>query len=1478
MRERLSTIAGSSADPSTHAGSVFSGGPSTHAGSVFSGEGSTPRSPVHADGDHAVTESSPRAEEEASSTSHSDERNEAAGLRRVSFVERSRKLSLSRGAATQRSSQQANAVADCCYSPVSRCSQQLRMSGVEVVDLGELVEIVQISHAQQRRQAGEEAYGGGAAPPLLRTMRSSFATRSTLHSSEGPERGPCAERIECLASAVAVVFNATWRRLFPRFEPHVEVHFVRYKSQTMPGATLHMAVFASIIAVIIQMAMQHRLMHGDDYDGSLLRECATYELYMELALPGAVWLLWLLFTGCRPVRVLLCAPALLLQACCRGSRRADRPTGATRARPPTPQEWLGPADGIEGIEGGIEGIGGGCRETPPPSLGDVRTHGGTAFGPGGLGGRRCTDSGVATRLQPPLTNGDGGRDGDGNSDDDDDDDDDDLLDDRLPRAKQREQRSLSDPLVRPSLAEDSGLDVDGSEAARMTGETGAGGEGAEGGLYGEGGDEEGEEGWEEVEEALGEPGLLYRLTLGNADVLFFVVGLLYTTALSFSHSRMLVLARGHGGTSDEARAAQAEVQAMYVYETLQDRQVAGWATYLTRNGSAFVDVYSAMAAGGGGRGGGGGGKGGGGGGSFGLEESEEGEDGEGGPWPRVFHGLMIASEETQRLELMILTMAFLAIYARLRADYFLLLAHWAAGWYAFCRVWWGDLDAGGATLDRRGGRTVAPGADERYSDGLEGKAADTIVYFLVLIVFFLGARRGEVQLRHDFATVYELTVQRQEAQRREDETRHKHTMLERATVEERNALEAQLAKDKISERLRRTFIEPSELKMLELLGCGSFGEVHRAEWRGTPVAVKKLGRRYITEEYLRAFIAECELMLTLRHPHIVQLIGGSWRTDHSDTNVCIVLELCGHGTLLQLLGGPLGPTLTWSAHKLGVAVGISRAMAYLHSQSPPIIHRDLKPDNILIDEGFNAKVADFGVSREAVEMTMTQSAGTPLYTAPEMMRRERYDETVDVWSFACVLECLWFHVHAFARQLSDTNAHALLRGIAEGRVLPSTGEGSFLSPIIVDCCKAVPEERPSFVQLVERLSASELAAAAMLTPPGPAMRPGQRAKRGLLSRQASGGSAHGRDSHACEALSERERDRDSAWLPGCCKATGGRISTVSEGGKAWGGPLAASSSSSALSTADRFAAAFSLQRADRFTERWTEHCRSDRRTDRNTSDSVAYFPPYNAPLPPPLGAPGGPGGGGAPASPHYDLNGRAHAGPSPRSQADRLSGKSLKSHSKSRSSSLAGSNRVSDCSCASCASNAERDIELGDRGGGSSALRGTAGSSPEQARSRGSAASRPSSAGGGAHATMARSLREWLTRRLVSQGASGFSLGTAHSRSTPRERYRDSRYTNRTDKSRATSGGSCLLGESHRGSNGPCLNSMHRRSVDSVGGRRTSSDTVAAPPSGQHTPGAASGHHTAGPGSPVLRPASHWSTRLRPGEAPPAMRCREPAI
>ena len=164
--------------------------------------------------------------------------------------------------------------------------------------------------------------------------------------------------------------------------------------------------------------------------------------------------------------------------------------------------------------------------------------------------------------------------------------------------------------------------------------------------------------------------------------------------------------------------------------------------------------------------------------------------------------------------------------------------------------------------------------------------------------------------------------------------------------------------------MKRCLLSSSEIQLSKKLGAGAFGEVWRADQNGTPDAVKKLHRNKLDEHNLTAFRNECELQLSLRHPNLVQLIGGSWSLE--DVNVCIVFELCERGTLEGLLfKEPTKYTLSWAKHKLPMALGIARAMAHLQKQTPPVIHRDLKPENFLFKDssrGSPIKATDFGLS------------------------------------------------------------------------------------------------------------------------------------------------------------------------------------------------------------------------------------------------------------------------------------------------------------------------------------------------------------------------------------------------------------------------------------------------------------------------------------------------------------------------------------
>lgn len=77
-------------------------------------------------------------------------------------------------------------------------------------------------------------------------------------------------------------------------------------------------------------------------------------------------------------------------------------------------------------------------------------------------------------------------------------------------------------------------------------------------------------------------------------------------------------------------------------------------------------------------------------------------------------------------------------------------------------------------------------------------------------------------------------------------------------------------------------------------------------------------------------------------------------------------------------------------------------MSYLHSFRPPIVHRDLKSHNLLVDHNWNIKVGDFGLSRPQSLDLMT-AAGTPQWTAPEVIRHDHYTTKADVYSFAIII-------------------------------------------------------------------------------------------------------------------------------------------------------------------------------------------------------------------------------------------------------------------------------------------------------------------------------------------------------------------------------------------------------------------------------------------------------------------------------------------
>ncbi|XP_038894226.1 LEAF RUST 10 DISEASE-RESISTANCE LOCUS RECEPTOR-LIKE PROTEIN KINASE-like 1.3 isoform X2 [Benincasa hispida] len=185
------------------------------------------------------------------------------------------------------------------------------------------------------------------------------------------------------------------------------------------------------------------------------------------------------------------------------------------------------------------------------------------------------------------------------------------------------------------------------------------------------------------------------------------------------------------------------------------------------------------------------------------------------------------------------------------------------------------------------------------------------------------------------------------------------------------------------------------------LGDGGYGTVYFGTLKdGRIVAVKRLYEN--NYKRVEQFTNEVEILSKLQHPNLVKLYGSTSR--HSQ-ELLLVYEYISNGTVADHLHGKRANSslLSWSV-RLKIATETANALAYLHCND--IIHRDVKTNNILLDNNFKVKVADFGLSRLfPLDVTHVSTApqGTPGYVDPEYYQCYQLTDKSDVYSFGVVL-------------------------------------------------------------------------------------------------------------------------------------------------------------------------------------------------------------------------------------------------------------------------------------------------------------------------------------------------------------------------------------------------------------------------------------------------------------------------------------------
>mmetsp|Transcript_1580 Transcript_1580/g.3958 ORF Transcript_1580/g.3958 Transcript_1580/m.3958 type:complete len:427 (+) Transcript_1580:172-1452(+) len=256
-------------------------------------------------------------------------------------------------------------------------------------------------------------------------------------------------------------------------------------------------------------------------------------------------------------------------------------------------------------------------------------------------------------------------------------------------------------------------------------------------------------------------------------------------------------------------------------------------------------------------------------------------------------------------------------------------------------------------------------------------------------------------------------------------------------------------------------IEPRELVQGAELAKGSFGVVFRGEWCGIPVAIKR-PLKEIEQPMLDKFAEEIEMMIKLHHPNIVMCFGGCVQPK----SMFLVLEYLSKGSIHEFLSSKEAERVLTYRMVLKLNIDIARGMRYLHNRVN-VIQRDLKSRNLLLDDAYNVKICDFGLSRVLKRDETLTACGTPYWAAPEVVLGEAYDEKADVFSFGIVLWELITRDEPYDGRPGLEVAFAVAKDGLRPRLPPFCPQK--YTELMTLCWHRLPHFRPNFTEILENL-------------------------------------------------------------------------------------------------------------------------------------------------------------------------------------------------------------------------------------------------------------------------------------------------------------------------------------------------------------------------------------------------------------------------
>nr|XP_043637975.1 wall-associated receptor kinase-like 5 [Erigeron canadensis] len=268
----------------------------------------------------------------------------------------------------------------------------------------------------------------------------------------------------------------------------------------------------------------------------------------------------------------------------------------------------------------------------------------------------------------------------------------------------------------------------------------------------------------------------------------------------------------------------------------------------------------------------------------------------------------------------------------------------------------------------------------------------------------------------------------------------------------------------------------------KVIGKGGNGTVYKGTLKDNRfVAIKKSQK--VDEGQREEFINEMVILTQINHTNVVQLIGFCLETEVP----LLAYEYVSNNTLHYHIHNRKNGTrrLPWDTC-LRIAHESAGVLAYLHTDARmPVIHRDVKSTNILLDEKFTAKIADFGASRLVplgLDEVVTLVQGTFGYLDPEYFQTSELTDKSDVYSFGVVLAELLTGQHPLnnKRCLKERNlATYFLNIVKENNFLDIFEQGivkeatldqlKAITMLVCRCLNQVGVERPGMREVTMEL-------------------------------------------------------------------------------------------------------------------------------------------------------------------------------------------------------------------------------------------------------------------------------------------------------------------------------------------------------------------------------------------------------------------------